>query len=126
MMETLTLIERLESAKVGSRELDAEIEAVLTGWYASHLFREGGTRRSYGLGTLFKTTEGAIFSEDTRTARHYTTSIDDALRWVVPEDQRLEIMWMALQSWATGDKTTERLALLLCEISVQAREAADG
>ncbi len=78
------LIATLERAEEGSRELDAEIEALLTGWVPAHLCSDN-TRRSYGVGGLHRLDDGSnLMVVDFKHAPHYTTSSDAALT-LVPE-----------------------------------------
>lgn len=73
------LISALEAATVGNRELDAEIEAVIKGWFASHLCHDS-TRKGYEKGTVHRFDDGShLLVSDSYHAPRYTTSFDAAL-----------------------------------------------
>ena len=87
----MTLLEKLEAATEGNRELDAEIHAHFLGGRPSHDFTEGtpaaNLRKSYDKGTVFdhtdpETNAGNVLTSMTAKSEPVTTSIDAALALV--------------------------------------------
>lgn len=80
--EITDLLARVSKAEGPSRELDAEITALLLGGQASHSLEgpQFSTHRSYGAGTVFRTARpGVVYIEDTYKAEPLTASLDAAL-----------------------------------------------
>lgn len=133
------LIEKLEAATEGSRELDAEIGAQLGGGVASHNCSDN-TRRTYGAGAWFTDADNmrAVLIEHTHHAPHYTTSLDAALTlvpegyaWSLDFDPKLpgkpgrpyyadvtDFSTHAAKAWSTTP------ALALCIAALKAREVS--
>jgi len=72
----MTLIERIEAAEEGSRELDAEIATDVLGWTFKHITEKGGARWT----AWWREFNGKKYRVQ---LPHYTTSLDDALQLVL-------------------------------------------